>query len=309
MDEERDKKKDYWTDETEKAVRDFLTIDTVHLEERLNKLIKVKQKKGWNEVQIQEDGNIAELKSKILFAEDPKVIQQKKEIFESNIKKPLNRLVESIIFNYKLFRYDIDLKTLHNDCMGFLFTKFHKFDPKKEKKSFSYFGTIAKRYLQNRKKQVDALKSINLSYDTHSSDREAFEDMDLSVGASTKNYVEEHAEDGSITVSIDLKDEDDYLQERDMFDFFTFIMKELDKETSRKNVSKNEKKVINAILEIFSNHDMVQHYHKSELYRDIKDITRLQTRDITYALSRLRVLYRVKRKEYHKTNFTEQEED
>ena len=121
MTEERDKKKDYWTEETEKAVRDFLMIDVTHLEERLNKLIKLKQKKGWTEVQIQEDGNIAEIRSKMIYADNPAIIQQKKEIFELYIKKPLNRLVESIIFNYKLFRYDIDLKTLHNDCMSFLF--------------------------------------------------------------------------------------------------------------------------------------------------------------------------------------------
>ena len=309
MTEERDKKKDYWTEETEKAVRDFLMIDVTHLEERLNKLIKLKQKKGWTEVQIQEDGNIAEIRSKMIYADNPAIIQQKKEIFELYIKKPLNRLVESIIFNYKLFRYDIDLKTLHNDCMSFLFTKFHKFDPKKEKKSFSYFGTIAKRYLQNRKKQVDSLKSINLSYDTHSTDRESFEDLDLSVGGnSSKSYVEEHAEDGSITVSIDLKDEDENT-DRDMYDFFNFITKELDKETTRKNVSKNEKRVVNAILEIFSTHDMVQHYHKSELYRDIKDITRLQTRDITYALSRLRIIYRMKRKEYYRNSKQNEAED
>ena len=77
MTEERDKKKDYWTEETEKAVRDFLMIDVTHLEERLNKLIKLKQKKGWTEVKIQEDGNIAEIRSKMIYADNPAIIQQK----------------------------------------------------------------------------------------------------------------------------------------------------------------------------------------------------------------------------------------
>jgi hypothetical protein len=56
-------------------------------------------------------------------------------------------MISSIIRRYKLYRKDMDFKEIHTDTHSFLMTKIDKFKPAKEKKAYSYFGTICKNYL------------------------------------------------------------------------------------------------------------------------------------------------------------------
>ena len=56
-------------------------------------------------------------------------------------------MIESIIRRYKLYRKDMDYNDVHTDAHSFLMTKVDKFKPAKNKKAYSYFGTICKNYL------------------------------------------------------------------------------------------------------------------------------------------------------------------
>src|SRR5690606_17733492 len=68
-------------------------------------------------------------------------------IFSREIYLPLKKLVENIIFTYKLFRTDIEVREVQTDCMSFLMTKLSRFNPDTGAKAFAYLGTIAKHYL------------------------------------------------------------------------------------------------------------------------------------------------------------------
>lgn len=225
---EKKKQKIYWTEDTEAAVKEYLSLDFDHLTSKLEAYLKTQIELGKYDPTI-DDGYIAELRVRIDKSRTDKNQAKKEIIFRTRIRTPLNRLIENIIFSFKLFRYDIDVKTLHNDCMSHVYEKFYKFDPDQNTKSFSYFGTIAKHYLQNRKKDIDMLKSVNLNYDDYRDEVDDRESYEIDV-------------DGS-----EASDE--------LIELFGFMTKMFEKNMTNKALNDNDKKVLEAILALFKSHE------------------------------------------------------
>ena len=82
--------------------------------------------------------------NRFLLEEDYEI---RNDIYNKFLRYPLNKMIESIIRRYKLYRSEYVFEDLHHDTLSFLITKFDKFRPEKGKKSYSYFGTICKNYL------------------------------------------------------------------------------------------------------------------------------------------------------------------
>jgi len=264
--EVRDKSKDYWTAETERAVKDFLNLDVVFLERKLDNYLK---ERGELDETI-DDGYVAELEYRIEKAYSPEVQQKKELIFRKEIEKPLYRLVENIIFTYKLISHDVDVKTLQKLCVTHLYLKFANFNPDKGAKSYSYYGTIAKHYLQNRKKDLDDLKSVNLSWDDHKEEAE-----------SKENY------------EIDAPNE-----KNEVYEFFQYIIDEFEDEVEKADMSENDLKVINAILVVFDDRDNFADKNRATIHDRIREEARLEKREVSYSLGRIKKRYEQKKIEY-----------
>ena len=73
---------------------------------------------------------------------------------------------------------------------------------------------------------------------------------------------------------------------------FKEIVKKLEKELSNPKVLPNDKKVMEAIIFIFNRHEVINIYNKNLLYHLIKERTDLQTKEITYSLTRIRSMYK-----------------
>ena len=72
----------------------------------------------------------------------------KNRIYNDRIHYAFFKLTENIIHTFKFYYTDVDdIVDLQNEVISFLISKIHLFDPTKGAKAFSYFGTIAKRYL------------------------------------------------------------------------------------------------------------------------------------------------------------------
>jgi hypothetical protein len=86
--------------------------------------------------------------------------KQRSIIYEEKIHYAFNRLVEAITHRFKFYHTEVDyLEQLHHEVETFLHSKIHLFDPSRGAKAYSYFGTIAKRYLiiqntKNYKKKI-----------------------------------------------------------------------------------------------------------------------------------------------------------
>jgi len=267
------KKKEYWTKETEEAVREYLKNDFNFYQYKIDKhkeeVAKSRGKK--REVPLDEDFILLN-ESMVEHTSRLEIIRLKDEIFRKGIHKPLIRLVENIIFSFKLFRAGVDVKTLHNDCMSFVLEKFCNFDPEQNTKSFSFYGTVAKHYLQNKKKEVDKETRSVLNYENHSEEAEELSKFEID---------EESELDSSMA----------------LFNHITDIFEEVIDKT---DISKNDAKVADAIVQIFKSHELIGVYSKSAIYKLIKEHTNLETKDITYSLHRFKILYRLKKQEFVK---------
>lgn len=190
----------------------------------------------------------------------------KERIFREDIYKPLKKLVENIIFTYKLFRSDVEIRELQEDCMSFLITKMDRYDPSKGTRAFAFFGTIAKHYLMGEKKVSYKNIQSNVSLE----------------GSAAESSLEEGNEDRQM----------DLESEKVNNVVFKEIIKKLEKELSNPKVLPNDKKVMEAIIFIFNRHEVINIYNKNLLYHLIKERTDLQTKEITYSLTRIRSMYK-----------------
>ena len=204
----------------------------------------------------------------------PEIVKKKEDIFRKKIRKPLSRLIENIIFSFRLFRSGVDVKTLHNDCMSHIIEKMCNFDPEQNTKSFSFYGTVAKHYLQNKKKEVDKNIKTNLDYDAHSDEAEENTSFEID---------EESVLDSSLAL-------------------FNHIINIFEKELNKPNISSNDAKIAEAIVDIFKNHEILGEYSKTPLYKLIKEHTNLETKEITYSLHRFKVFYKLKKQEFIKNH-------
>jgi len=255
--------KEYWSGETEKAVIEYLYLDTEFL---TNKFEQYSKKTNINEEYYNKLVKLIEY-SKTLEA------QQKKElIFRKKINVPLNRLIENIMFNFKLFRNDVDVKTQHSDCKSFVYSKFSNFDPSQKTKSFSFFGTIAKHYLLGKVKDFYKHTQTNLDYEANADEAEKRENYDIH----TKSDL-----DSSLSL-------------------FNHVINEIEKDLQKDGLSDNDKKVGDAIIQIFQNHETIGIYNKNQVYQLIKENTGLQTKDITYSLHRFRIFYKLMKQDFLK---------
>jgi hypothetical protein len=97
---------------------------------------------------------------------------EKNKIYNDYLRHPLDKMISSIIRRYKLYRKDMDFYEIHTDTHSFLMTKIEKFSPSKEKKAYSYFGTICKNYLMGQILKDQKEQNRKISYEDISSDLE-----------------------------------------------------------------------------------------------------------------------------------------
>jgi len=98
----------------------------------------------------------------VMFLE-AETMKERNEIYNEFLKKPIEKMVSSIIRRYKLYRKDMSFDEILNDTHSFLITKSDKFIPDKNKKAYSYFGTICKNYLMGQiiKDQKDTNRKVS----------------------------------------------------------------------------------------------------------------------------------------------------
>lgn len=105
--------------------------------------------------------------------------EKKSRIYEQYIHYPFFKLTENIIHTFKFYNMEVDeIEHLQHEVIIFLLSKIHLFDPSLGYKAYSYFGTIAKRYLitygkKTYKKKIESisedvlLDNNDYSYDLH----------------------------------------------------------------------------------------------------------------------------------------------
>jgi hypothetical protein len=197
---------------------------------------------------------------------------EKNQIYNQYLRKPLDKMISSIIRRYRLYRKDMDFEEIHGDTHSFLITKMEKFNPDRNKKAYSYFGTICKNYLMGQ--IIKDQKEINRKI--------SYEDISSSLEENEKySYV---IDGDPITAS-------------DVINGFIENLKTELSESDRFN--DNEMRLGIALIDILENYRTIfedtdsNKFNKNLILLSIREMTNLNTKEIRNSMKRFKKLYLV----------------
>jgi hypothetical protein len=212
--------------------------------------------------------------------------QERNELYTAWLQGPLNKMIESIIRRYKLYRKDTSFEELHNDTLSFLMTKAHKFKESKGTKAYSYYGTICKHYILGLLMKDEKYIRQVTSYD------EISDTIDNRIDMSYDMKLEENSENSFIKKILDSIR--DVLDDGEFNDSISGKKRSVDK----KKITENERKVGEMLVEILSSwettfNDMEggNKFNKISILSSLREGTNLSTKDIRSAMKRFKELY------------------
>lgn len=194
---------------------------------------------------------------------------EKNKIYNDFLRHPLDKMISSIIRRYKLYRKDMDFIDIHTDTHSFLMTKIDKFSPSKEKKAYSYFGTICKNYLMGQILKDQKEMNRKVSYEDISGDLEnraemvyyldVEPDVEVNVIPILKSYIK------------------NVLEENDLND--------------------NETKLGIALIEVLDNYETIfpasdnNKFNKNVILLSLREMTNLSTKEIRASMKKYKKIY------------------
>jgi hypothetical protein len=148
-------------------------------------------------------------------------------------------------------------------------TKIDKFKPAKEKKAYSYFGTICKNYLMGQIMKDQKETNRKISYEDISSDLQHSPDMIY------------HIDDDSLTTEEKIK---------------KFLIK-LKSSMGDKSITEQETRLGHALYEIFENYNDIfldtnnNKFNKNLILFELREMTNLSTKEIRTSIKKYKKLY------------------
>ena len=181
------------------------------------------------------------------------------QIYNERIAYGFYKLAENIIHTFKFYYTDTDtIEELKHEVVAFLLEKLHLYNQNKGK-AYSYFGTIAKRYLivynQNNYKKLQ--EKVNMD--------EVNDENDIFVD----NSAEADEEKSELNQFLD-----QYVAYIDKH-IYTLFPKSQDTKTA------------GAIIELFRKRENLEIFNKKALYIYIREITDVDTPQITKIIKKL----------------------
>lgn len=188
---------------------------------------------------------------------------KRNKIFNEKIYYAFYKLAENIIHTFRFYYTEVDnINELKHEVIAFLLEKLHLYDDSKGK-AYSYFGTIAKRYL--------------IVYNNNNYKR-----------LKGKAPVSDVDEDKTITNELLINQKDD-LEDTNFIDLF---IKEIDDQLLLIFPKQQEARVADAILELFKRRESLDIFNKKALFIYIKEITDAPTPVITKVIKVMKEIYK-----------------
>lgn len=185
-------------------------------------------------------------------------IELKNKIFEEKLYYPFFKLTQNLIHTFKYYYTEVDnLEDLQHETIIFLMSKMHLFDATKGFKSFSYFGTAAKRYLINSNAKIYRRKIEKISIEGVSDENKVVEDV---IPATNNDKLSFYL---NYWISYCIENLDNYFPEP------------LDKKTA------------DAVIELFKNRYLLDVFNKKALYICIREMVDVKTPRITKVVTKL----------------------
>lgn len=200
---------------------------------------------------------------------------ERNKIFDEKVDYAFHKLAENIIHTFKFYYTDVNtIEELKHEVVSFLLEKLHLYNQSKGK-AFSYFGTIAKRYLiiyneKNYKKVKE------------------------------KGTLEEADEDKIIVDDLVRESNDDKNLINDFIDYYVLYV---DKNLYKFFPRVQDQKTADVILELFRKRENLEIFNKKAMYIYIREMIDVDTFQITKVIKILKKVYYDIYNEYDKNGF------
>jgi predicted SprT family Zn-dependent metalloprotease len=195
--------------------------------------------------------------------------EEKNKIYNEYLRAPLDKMISSIIRRYKLYRKDMDFRETHVDTHSFLMTKVDKFKPAKNKKAYSYFGTICKNYLMGQIIKDQKETNRKVSYEDISTSLEERADMIYHIDTEVV--------------------ETDFVIKKYLDELRGFIEED--------SLSHSEVKLGYALIDLFENYEEIfsgtdnNKFNKNIILLSLREMTNLSTKEIRNSMKKFKKLY------------------
>ena len=197
---------------------------------------------------------------------------ERNRLFNEKINYSFHKLAENIIHTFKFYYTEVDtIQDLQHEVVAFLLEKLHLYDQSKGK-AYSYFGTIAKRYL---------ILYNNANYKK----------------LKGKAAVDEIDEDK--TILTDVINNSEKVYQEGTSTFMSQFIKYMDVNLFKLFPKKNDARIADVIVELFRKSENIDIFNKKALYIYIKEMTDATTPQITKIIKRLKLIYIRKFNEYY----------
>jgi len=205
---------------------------------------------------------------------------ERNAIYNQWLRAPFDKMIESIIRRYKLYRKGVSFEDLHSDTLSFLITKADKFEKTSGKKAYSYYGTICKHYIlgllikdDGNLKQLYSYEDLSQSYlDDREDLQYEMEDRDYTVDKFINKLT------GNIKTEIENNDN----------------------LPVKKRLNENEIKVGYALIDILENWEQTldvmnggSKFNKNSVLETMRNYTNLSTKDIRSSMKRYKDIYSI----------------
>lgn len=193
------------------------------------------------------------------------------KLFNTIIYPALNKLAENVIHNRKFYNYSYnDYTAIKHECVVHLYERLNKFDANKGHKAFSYFNRVAINWV------FATFNSLNESGIEHTG---KLEELDIKRDLTNETYNSDY-----------LSELQDFCQKwsewgNSNLDYFFFI-----KEGVIVPFQQRDKKIANAVFDLFAHSHEIDIYNKKALYIMIRERIDVKTQFITEVVNVLRPL-------------------
>ena len=196
---------------------------------------------------------------------------ERNKIYQEEIHKAFDKLCENIINTFKFEYFDDKYLDVKQEVLSFLVMNMHKYDHSKGSKAFSYFSVVAKNYLiLHNNNNYKKLKSH----------------ADVSILDSYR-YFDTFEKDGN------------------MSNFMECLIVYFDKNICNMFKKKRDIAVAYAILELMKTREGIENFNKKSLYILIREMTDVNTSNITSVVNVFKAKYKKLVDEYYRKGYLE----
>ena len=191
---------------------------------------------------------------------------KRNKIYNERIWYGFHKLTENIIHTFKFYYTEVDtIADLQHEVTAFLLEKLHLYKQEKGK-AFSYFGTIAKRYL--------------ILYNNNNYKK-------------LKQKAEVDAIDKDQSITIDIVNNQSIEEPKDKAtEFIIYMLKYMDLHLFDHFPKEEDARTADAILELFRKRENIELFNKKAIYIYIREMTDQTTPQITKVIKKMRKIYK-----------------